>query len=98
MVPQQAEKEEPVSHVPHELSEEFPKDCDTIRALKEADRHFARLTEEYHHVNRAIHRAETEAETVSDDALETMKKERLRLADAIAAYVRDARNGVRESI
>jgi len=45
-----------MSHTPHELVEEFPEHAETIHRLKEANGHFARLFDEYHQVNRAIHR------------------------------------------
>jgi uncharacterized protein YdcH (DUF465 family) len=74
-----------MSNTPHELSEEFPGKADAIHALRESDQHFHRLTEEYHEVNRAIHRAETRIDTV-DDAEETrMRKHRMVLKDQIAA-------------
>ena len=77
-----------MTHTPHELSEAFPQDCETIRLLKARDPHFARLTEESHTLNRAIHRAETDVEPVADFTLEDMKKDRLRLLDEISAQLR----------
>lgn len=77
-----------MSHVPHELHEEFPQDGERIHALKTGNAHFARLADRYHDVNRAIHRAEAEVEPVSDDALEEMKKQRLHLKDEIAGMLR----------
>jgi uncharacterized protein YdcH (DUF465 family) len=77
-----------MSHVPHELHEEFPQDGERIHALKMSNAHFARLADRYHDVNRAIHRAEAEVEPMSDDALEEMKKQRLHLKDEIAGMLR----------
>ena len=77
-----------MSHVPHELHEEFPQDGQRIHALKISNAHFARLADRYHDVNRAIHRAEAEVEPTSDDVLEEMKKQRLHLKDEIAAMLR----------
>lgn len=77
-----------MSHVPHELHEEFPQHGERIHALRLNDNHFARLAERYHDVNRAIHRAEVEVEPTSDDILEEMKKQRLRLKDEIASLLR----------
>ena len=76
-----------MSHVPHELHEEFPQARERLHALKLSDAHFARVAERYHEVNRAIHRAEAEVEPISDDALEEMKKQRLALKDEIAALL-----------
>ena len=55
-----------MSHTPHELAEEFPQHLDKMHDLKVSDAHFARLFEAYHDVNRAIHRAETRVEPVSE--------------------------------
>jgi uncharacterized protein YdcH (DUF465 family) len=76
-----------MSHVPHELVEEFPGASDRIHALKGSDAHFARLADEYHDVNRAIHRMETNVEPTADDVLEKLKKQRLSLKDQIAVCI-----------
>lgn len=78
-----------MSHTPHELHDEFPADADAIHALKTGNAHFARLADEYHDVNREIHRIEAEVEPASDEHAETLKRTRLRLADEIAAMIRD---------
>lgn len=80
-----------MSHTPHELADEFPQDRDLIHRLKQDDAHFARLAEEYHSVNRTIHRIESETEAASDERMESLKKERLALADEIAAMLARAR-------
>ena len=76
-----------MSHVPHELHEEFPEARERLHALKLSDAHFARIADRYHEVNRAIHRAEAEVEPTSDDLLEEMKKQRLALKDEIAGLL-----------
>lgn len=76
-----------MSHTPHELHEEFPEHADRIHALKTSDTHFAKMAEEYHILNRAVHRAETDVEPTSDDVITGMRKERLLLKDKIAAYL-----------
>jgi uncharacterized protein YdcH (DUF465 family) len=80
-----------MSHVPHELHEEFPEDAATLRELKLSDSHFQKLADGYHEVNRAIHRAETDVEPTSGVRLEEMKKQRLALLDDISAIVAGAR-------
>ena len=55
-----------MSHTPHELADEFPEKADAIHALKLSNPHFAKLVDEYHEVNRAIHRAETNVEPTDD--------------------------------
>lgn len=72
-----------MSHTPHELIAEFPEHSARITQLKTSEPHFARLYEDYHQVNRAIHRAETNVEPTDDLRMETMRKERLRLKDAL---------------
>ena len=72
-----------MSHVPHELHDEFPKAAERIHALKLADPHFARQAERYHELNREIHRIECEVAPTSDQHLETLKKQRLALLDEI---------------
>lgn len=74
-----------MSHVPHELTEEFPHMQDEISALKASDGHFSRLFDEYHTINRAIHRAETNVEPTDDYHMLEMRKTRLKLKDEIAA-------------
>jgi hypothetical protein len=69
---------------PHELHEEFPAKAVRIHHLKETDAHFRRLADAYHETNRAVHRAETRAEPVSEDEEHRLRKERARLKDEIA--------------
>ncbi len=79
-----------MSHTPHELAEEFPDQVDAMHALKENDAHFAKLFDEYHTLNRAIHRAETDIEPTDDLHMGEMRKQRLALKDQIAAVLRAA--------
>lgn len=72
-----------MSHTPHELAEEFPEHVDAIHRMKTQDAHFARLFDEYHNVNRAVHRAETRLDVMSDQAEEDLRKSRLRLKDEL---------------
>ena len=48
-----------MSNTPHDLYEDFPEKTAKIHELKASDAHFARMVDEYHEVNRAVHRAET---------------------------------------
>lgn len=72
-----------MSNTPHELHEEFPEKAQVIHALKAKDAHFARLVEEYHDTNRAVHRAETRVEAVSDETETALRQKRMRLKDEI---------------
>ena len=57
------------------------------RRLKEGDAHCAARAERYHVGNRAIPRAESEVEPVSDEHAEELKRQRLALLDEIAAII-----------
>ena len=79
-----------MSHVPHELTEEFPEHRDTIHRLKAGSTRFARLFDEYHEVNREIHRHEVNGIDIADEVLEDMKKQRLKLVDELFVMIREA--------
>ena len=80
-----------MSHTPHELAAEFPQDAAIIHKLKVSDARFAKLADAYHDLNREIHRIESEIEAASDERTETLKKQRLALADEIGAILAKAR-------
>lgn len=73
---------------PHDLHHEFPEYRDTIYALKAANAHFSRLFDEYHQVNKHVQRVENEAEVATGEALEELKKQRLRLKDELYGILR----------
>lgn len=75
---------------PHELAADFPEYADALHKLKTEDAHFQKLAEEYHDLNRDIHRAEAEVEPTSDDHLEEMKTRRVELKDEIYAMLKKA--------
>ena len=76
-----------MTHTPHELAEEFPDHAQKIHELKVSDAHFARLADEYHVLNRSIHRAESGTEPVSQFTKTEMRKNRMGLKDEIAAIL-----------
>lgn len=78
-------------HTPNELTEIFKRDRELITQLKCSDGHFARLADNYHEVNRQVHRIEAETEAASDERTEALKKQRLALLDDITAIVTKAR-------
>ena len=73
-----------MSHVPHELAEDFPDKAELIHRLKVEDAHFARLADAYHEVNREVHRAETDVAPLDDAAMQALRKRRMALKDEIA--------------
>ncbi|PPB80305.1 hypothetical protein LV82_02180 [Albidovulum inexpectatum] len=79
-----------MSHTPHELHEEFPDKAERIHALKLSNAHFARLAEEYHEINRAVHRAETGVEPIDGLAETELRKKRAALKDEIARMLAEA--------
>ncbi|MCP3971477.1 MAG: YdcH family protein [Rhodobacteraceae bacterium] len=72
-----------MSHTPHELADEFPEHADRMHKLKTEDAHFAKLFDDYHEINRTIHRAETNVEPVEELTEVAMRKQRVALKDEI---------------
>ncbi|MCV6596418.1 MAG: DUF465 domain-containing protein [Mangrovicoccus sp.] len=79
-----------MSHVPHELAEEFPDKIEQMRALRQSDAHMSRLFDEYHEINRTIHRVETDIEPMSDMEAIRLRKSRMALKDEIARVLNEA--------
>ena len=78
-----------MTHTPHELHEECPELADKITELKSSNAHFAKLADEYHELNRAVHRAETNIEPVEELAEVEMRKKRALLKDEIYRMLSD---------
>ena len=76
-----------MSHTPHELAEEFPDKVDVMHALKRSDAHFSKLADEYHEINRTVHRAETNVEPMDELAEVDLRKARAALKDEIWAIL-----------
>ncbi|MEL6466002.1 MAG: YdcH family protein [Pseudomonadota bacterium] len=72
-----------MSNTPHELANDFPEHIARISQLRGSDAHFARLVQQYHDINRAVHRAETDIEPVSDLFMKDLRKQRMVLKDEI---------------
>lgn len=79
-----------MSHTPHELREEFPEFNDKIHELKMSDKHFSRLSDDYHTVNREIHRIEIGEEHLSQFDEEELRKKRMHLKDEIYSILKAA--------
>jgi hypothetical protein len=78
-----------MSHVPHELAEEFPNNVDALQMLRQSNAHAARLMDEYHEINRLLHRVETDIEPMSDFEAVRLRKTRMTLKDEVARMLRD---------
>ena len=76
-----------LSHTPHELVNEFPEHADRIHTLRLGNAHFVKLSDQYHAVNREIHRGETDIDPMDDLHLEELKKKRLALLDQITEFL-----------
>lgn len=73
----------------HDLIHEMPESKEAIHHLKTSNNHFAKLFDEYHEVDHAVHHFETGAENTSDEHLEDLKKQRLNLKDQLAGMIRN---------
>ncbi len=71
----------------HDLHHEFPEHHDRIHELKISDKHFARLFNEYHEINREVIRIEDGVENQSDEYLENLKKKRLLHKDKLYGMI-----------
>lgn len=71
----------------HDLHHEFPQFDQKIHDLKVSDPHFKHLFDEYHEANKAVHRIESGAETVTDDTLNEYRMKRVHLKDQLFAIL-----------
>ncbi len=78
-----------MSNVPHELAEEFPEFVKKMHDLKTSDQHFVKMSDEYHLVNREIHRIEIGDEHVSSFDEDALRKKRMQLKDQVFSYLSD---------
>ncbi|MFZ8940690.1 MAG: YdcH family protein [Gemmobacter sp.] len=72
-----------MTRTPHDLAEEFPHAAARIHELRQSNAHFARLADEYHDVNRAVHRAETRVETLGEATAAERRRRRMTLKDEL---------------
>lgn len=71
----------------HDLIHEFPQHKEKIHVLKTSDNHFRKLFDEYHELDHAIHRHETDTEATTDDHLTELRLKRVHLKDELYAYL-----------
>lgn len=71
----------------HSLTNELPEHAERIHALKTTNHHFARLFTEYDELNHEVCRLEQEGTPISDEHIEAMKKQRLKLKDELYAMI-----------
>ena len=71
----------------HSLANELPEFKERIHQLKIENMHFHKLFNEYHDVDKDVHRIESGVENTSDQYLETLKLQRLHLKDEMLAMI-----------
>lgn len=72
-----------MSAIHHDLAHELPEFKEKIHQLKLEDNHFSKLFDDYHKVNSDVLRLEAENIPVTDEAFESLKKQRLHLKDKL---------------
>ena len=71
----------------HDLAHKFSEHLEKTRSFKASYTHFAKLFDAYGGNNLAIKKYELGGTVISDDALELMKKQRLKTKDEIYQYL-----------
>lgn len=74
----------------HDLHHDYPEMSEQIRSLKMKDRHFARLFDEYHELDREVRKIEEDVEPTSDEHLEQLKMRRVHLKDDLYTMLKQA--------
>jgi uncharacterized protein YdcH (DUF465 family) len=74
----------------HDLAHEFPEFKEAIHELKVSNNHFKKLFDEYHELNKSIHRSEIREDLLSDNEEEILRKKRLVIKDEIYSMLQDA--------
>jgi hypothetical protein len=79
-----------MSALSDDLIEEFPDKADLIHKLKVTDHHFANLLQRNHTLWKEIQQITKDIEPASDEALATLRKQRLAVLDEIGAMLAKA--------
>jgi len=72
----------------HDLHNEFPEFEEAIHLLKVEDKHFKKVFDEYHLINKDIHRIETN-EVFTDEEIKELKVKRLQLKDKLLKILKN---------
>jgi hypothetical protein len=72
----------------HDLHHEFPEYEEAIHQLKTEDKHFKKMFDEYHIVNKDIHRIEA-SEVFTDEKIKELKVKRLALKDTLLEMLKN---------
>ncbi|AWG21112.1 GTP-binding protein [Flavobacterium faecale] len=71
----------------HNLAVAFPEFEEKIHTLKVEDNHFKILFDKYDQLDHEVYRIETDSEPASDDTLNDLRVQRVRLKDEIYEYL-----------
>lgn len=71
----------------HQLTTEFPEFETKINDLKINNGHFKKLFESYDELDHEIYRVESDAEPASDEVLNNLRLERVKLKDEIYNFL-----------
>ncbi len=71
----------------HQLTNDFPEFETKINDLKVNNAHFKKLFETYDELDHEIYRIESDAEPASDEALNNLRLERVKLKDEIYTFL-----------
>jgi uncharacterized protein YdcH (DUF465 family) len=74
----------------HPLISDFPELREQLHNLRQQDKHFARLADEYEALDKRVCRIEEGIEALDENALATLKTERVLLKDELARQLRKA--------
>lgn len=72
----------------HQLVVDFPEFETVIHELKVTDNHFKNLFDTYDDLDHEIYKIETDAAPATDDTLNNLRFERVRIKDEIYAYLK----------
>ncbi|AMK23001.1 MULTISPECIES: YdcH family protein [Sphingomonadaceae] len=78
-----------MSELGHDLHTLFPAHREILHALKLESPHYRELAHRHHELTRQIYRIEGGLDATSDDRLEDLKKQHLRLLDEVAELIAD---------
>lgn len=73
----------------HALTRDFPELKERIQGLRQKDQHFNRLNDEYNAVDVQVTKAENGEQNLSDEHMETLKKQRALLKDKLYAMLKE---------
>ena len=74
----------------HSLANELPEYKEAIHQLKISNAHFSRIFDNYHVIDKEIHRIEQGIENSSDEYLESLKKKRLAAKDELFKILQES--------